>query len=68
MKDIVFEQTDDRNQFSFKDDGGTDYCFEYHPSIKGLWEDIDLSDFDVQLLIHPFLNKESNVFHCRPIL
>lgn len=62
MRDIVFEQTDDRKQFTFKDDTGADYCFEYRPSIEGLWKDIDLADFDVQLLIHPFLNKESNVF------
>ena len=62
MRDIVFEQTEGCNQFTFKDDLGTDYCFEYHPSIEGLWEDINLADFDVQLLIHPFLNNESNVF------
>ena len=62
MRDIVFEHTEDCNQFTFKDDLGTDYCFEYHPSIEGLWKGINLADFDVQLLIHPFLNKESNVF------
>lgn len=62
MKDIVFEQTGDRNQFTFKDDDGTDFCFEYYPSIAGLWEDLDSTDFDVQLLIHPFLNNESNIF------
>ena len=62
MRDIVFEHTGDCNQFTFKDDAGRDYCFEYYPSIEGLWIDFNLSDFDVQLLIHPFLNKESNVF------
>lgn len=62
MRDIVFEQALGRNQFVFKDDEGIDYCFEYYPSVEGLWNDIDLKDFDVQLLIHPFLNKESNVF------
>lgn len=62
MKDIVFEKLEDRNQFSFKDEKGTEFCFEYCPSIKGLWSDIDSEDFDVQLLIHPFLNNESNVF------
>lgn len=62
MKEIVFENNGDRNQFIFKDNNGTDFCFEYCPSIKGLWKDLDTSDFDVQLLVHPFLNKESNVF------
>lgn len=62
MIDIAFERSDDRNQFLFKDKNGTDFCFEYCPSIKGLWPDLDTEDFDVQLLIHPFLNKESNVF------
>lgn len=62
MKDIVFEQINDRNQFTFKDENGVDFCFEYYPSIEGLWKELDPADFDVQLLIHPFLNNESNVF------
>lgn len=62
MKNIVFEKKEGRNQFSFKDENGTDFCFEYYPSINGLWHNLNTSDFDVQLLIHPFLNKESNVF------
>lgn len=62
MKNIVFENIGDRNQFTFNDENGTSYCFEYRPSTKGLWKDLNISDFDVQLLIHPFLNKESNVF------
>ncbi len=62
MKNISFERTVDRNQFTFKDNRGTDFCFEYRPSIKGLWENIKFENFDVQLLIHPFLNKESNIF------
>lgn len=62
MKDIVFEQISDRNQFIFKDESGTDFCFEYCPPIEGLWKDLNPTDFDVQLLIHPFLNNESNIF------
>lgn len=62
MKNIVFEQISDRNQFTFKDESGTDFCFEYCPPIEGLWKDLDSTDFDVQLLIHPFLNNESNIF------
>lgn len=62
MKDIVFEQISDRNQFTFKDEFGTEFCFEYCPPIEGLWENLDSTDFDVQLLIHPFLNNESNIF------
>lgn len=62
MKNIVFENNGGRNQFTFKDENEIDYCFEYYPSITGLWRDLKTSDFDVQLLIHPFLNKESNVF------
>ena len=68
MKNIVFENIGDRNQFTFNDENGTAYCFEYHPSIVGLWNDLNTSDFDVQLLIHPFLNKESNVFFRRNII
>lgn len=62
MKKIVFENKGGRNQFTFRDKNGIDFCFEYYPSIEGLWQDLNTSDFDVQLLIHPFLNKESNVF------
>lgn len=62
MTDIVFEQTLGGNFFSFKDEKGNDNWFDYRPKVDGLWKDIKLSDFDVQLLIHPVLNKESNTF------
>lgn len=62
MIGVKFEQTEDGNQFTFKDESGVENYFEYMPSIEGLWSDLDPADFDVQLLIHPFLNKESNVF------
>lgn len=62
MKNIVFENVGGRNQFTFNDESGIDFCFEYNPSTIGLWKDLNTLDFDVQLLIHPFLNKESNVF------
>ncbi len=62
MKNIVFGNNGDQNQFTFTDDNGIEFCFEYYPSISGLWTDLNTSEFDVQLIIHPFLNKESNVF------
>ena len=65
MRNIVFEQTEDGNQFTFKDVDGNENCFNYLAPIDGLWHDSVLEDFDVQLLIHPYLNRESNVFALR---
>lgn len=67
MTDIKLEPTPDGNQFTFKD-GENERFFEYRPSIAGLWGSIDFEEFDVQLLIHPFLNKENNVFALESIV
>lgn len=62
MKNVKFNKSTEGNTFSYIDDDGNDSFFEYKPSIAGLWNDIEPKEFEVELLIHPFLNKESNVF------
>lgn len=62
MNNVEFKKTPEGNFFSFTGDDGTDSIFEYKPQIDGLWDNIKTDDFEVELLIHPSLNKESNVF------
>lgn len=39
-----------------------EYSFNYYPSTEHLWKDIREEDFNVDLLINPYLNRESNIY------
>lgn len=66
MKNVKFHKGSDGNYFSYQgNDEDVSGEFEYRFSTKSLWNSIKLEDFDVQLLINPLLNRESNVYDLR---
>lgn len=66
MKNVKFHKGSDGNYFSYQgNDEDVSGEFEYRFSTKSLWNPIKLEDFDVQLLINPLLNRESNVYDLR---
>lgn len=66
MKNVKFYEGSDGNYFSYQgNDEDVSGEFEYRFSTKSLWNSIQLEDFEVQLLINPLLNRESNVYDLR---
>lgn len=66
MKNVKFHKGTDGNYFSYQgNDKDVSGEFEYRFSTKSLWNSIKLEDFEVQLLINPLLNRESNVYDLR---
>lgn len=66
MKNVEFHKDSDGNYFSYQgNDADVSGEFEYRFSTKSLWKSIKLEDFEVQLLINPLLNRESNVYDLR---
>ena len=64
MRNVKFERGEDGNYFTYNNgkDNGESGSFEYKFSITSLWNPLNQEDFIVELLINPFLNKESNVY------
>lgn len=66
MKNVKFHKGSDGNYFSYHgNDEDVSGGFDYRFSTKNLWKSIKLDDFEVQLLINPLLNRESNVYDLR---
>lgn len=66
MKNVKFYEGSDGNYFSYQgNDEDVSGEFECRFSTKSLWNSIQLEDFEVQLLINPLLNRESNVYDLR---
>lgn len=66
MKNVKFHKGSDGNYFSYHgNDEDVSGGFDYRFSTKNLWKSIKLEDFEVQLLINPLLNRESNVYDLR---
>ena len=66
MKNVKFHKDSAGNYFSYQgNDEDVSGEFEYLFSTKSLWNPIKLEDFEVQLLINPLLNRESNVYDLR---
>lgn len=67
MKNVKFCADSGEHGFSYEgiDEDEPEGFFEYHFSLQSLWDNISLDDFDVELLVNPLLNRESNVYELR---
>lgn len=66
MKNVEFYKSSDGYVFSCEGEDGDDIReFEYRFSTKGLWKSIRYEEFEVELLINPLLNRESNIYELR---
>lgn len=64
MKDVKFDKNS--STFLCKSEKGLrieeEYTFHYNHSCTHLWKDLNENDFQVELLINPYLNRESHTF------
>lgn len=64
MRNVDFKHGSEGYYFSYESENGFGE-FEYRFSAKPLWKDIRYDEFEVELLINPLLNRESNTYELR---